>query len=277
MTIVGDLYTVEERAKIQGMLTATWGIANLAGPLLGGIIATTIGWRWVFYVNIPFAIVSLALILFSYVDPKERTKLFAPIVSRAIMDDRVVRTGLIGSMLGGGAVNAALAYMPPWVEHEAHGTPLMGGATLIALMVGWSMGSTFGVHVLVARGMRASVGGGFAIATIGFAVVTAFVALRADPSVVLPSLFITGLGLGPALSTSMIGPQSRASWTERGMITSILFGALSLGGGVFVWALGAQSSPQRFIAITGVCVIAMVFGFRAPPRNLLGPKDVDPA
>lgn len=266
MTITGDLYTVEERARIQGVLTATWGLANLVGPLLGGFIATHVGWRWVFYVNLPFGALSLVVAILSYVDPKERVRLFAPIISSELFHDRVVRTGLSTSVLGGGLVNAARAYIPPWVEHDAHGTPVIGGAALVALMLGWAAGSTFGVRIYVVRGMSASAGGGFVIATIGFALTALLATLHAPLGFVLPALLFTGMGLGPALSTSMIGPQSRASWSERGMMTSMLFGAGAAGGAAVVWALG--HGPQgtfRFLAMAVAGVVATFVGLRAPP------------
>src|SRR5690606_26030867 len=53
MTIVGDLYDVHRRARIQGYLSAVWGLAGLVGPVLGGVIVHWLSWRWVFYVNIP--------------------------------------------------------------------------------------------------------------------------------------------------------------------------------------------------------------------------------
>ncbi|MCO5249177.1 MAG: MFS transporter [Chitinophagales bacterium] len=64
-TIAGDIYTVEERAAIQGWLSSIWGISAIIGPALGGTIAQYISWRWIFLFNIPIGILSIAfLILF---------------------------------------------------------------------------------------------------------------------------------------------------------------------------------------------------------------------
>ncbi len=52
-TIVGDIYSAEERAKIQGYLSSVWGISAVTGPAIGGILVATIGWEYVFWVNIP--------------------------------------------------------------------------------------------------------------------------------------------------------------------------------------------------------------------------------
>ncbi|WP_208586251.1 MDR family MFS transporter [Gracilibacillus suaedae] len=58
-TIVGDMYTVEERAKVQGYLASVWGISSVIGPLLGGIIVQFIDWAWIFWMNIPIGIIGL--------------------------------------------------------------------------------------------------------------------------------------------------------------------------------------------------------------------------
>ncbi|MGW5921808.1 MDR family MFS transporter [Nocardia fluminea] len=55
MVIAGDLYTLAERATIQGYLAGVWAVASVAGPLLGGICADYLGWRWIFLVNLPLA------------------------------------------------------------------------------------------------------------------------------------------------------------------------------------------------------------------------------
>lgn len=58
-TIVGDMYTVEERAKVQGYLASVWGISSVIGPLLGGVIVQFIDWAWIFWMNIPLGIIGL--------------------------------------------------------------------------------------------------------------------------------------------------------------------------------------------------------------------------
>src|SRR5262245_39597732 len=62
MTIVGDLFRLERRAKIQGYISGVWGVASLVGPLLGGLLTDYVSWRWVFYINVPFGLVAMWLI-----------------------------------------------------------------------------------------------------------------------------------------------------------------------------------------------------------------------
>src|SRR5690606_6774517 len=64
-TIVGDIYTKKERAKIQGYLSAVWGISAILGPLIGAFFVGFLNWRYVFWMNIPLGLLSMTgIILF---------------------------------------------------------------------------------------------------------------------------------------------------------------------------------------------------------------------
>jgi EmrB/QacA subfamily drug resistance transporter len=62
MTIVGDLYETERRAKMQGYISGVWGVASLVGPLLGGFLTDYVSWRWIFYINVPIGALAMMLI-----------------------------------------------------------------------------------------------------------------------------------------------------------------------------------------------------------------------
>lgn len=66
MTIVGELYALSERAYTQALFSAVWGVASIAGPLVGGHITDAISWRWVFYLNVPFALCCMVLLALAY-------------------------------------------------------------------------------------------------------------------------------------------------------------------------------------------------------------------
>lgn len=61
-TVVGDLYNVRERAKVQGYTASVWGIASILGPLFGGGLSQFASWRWIFYLNLPFGVLAILLL-----------------------------------------------------------------------------------------------------------------------------------------------------------------------------------------------------------------------
>jgi EmrB/QacA subfamily drug resistance transporter len=59
MAAVGDLVSPRERGRYQGYIAATFAVATVVGPLLGGLLVEVASWRWVFYVNLPVGIAAL--------------------------------------------------------------------------------------------------------------------------------------------------------------------------------------------------------------------------
>jgi EmrB/QacA subfamily drug resistance transporter len=62
LAIIGDIFAPSERGKYQGFFGAVFGLSSLIGPAIGGILTDTVGWHWIFFVNIPIGIVSLVII-----------------------------------------------------------------------------------------------------------------------------------------------------------------------------------------------------------------------
>jgi MFS family permease len=154
------------------------------------------------------------------------------------------------------------------------------GAALIPLLVGWSLGSTFGVHILVRHGMRASVAGGFAVALLGAVGLALVVTLQLPVAAAYAALGVLGLGVGPAASTALIAPQSQVAWDQRGMITSAVYAARMLGGALFVAALGSIHATRdgvpsaRFGSIAALALGALVLlSFLAPSRLEEAPRE----
>lgn len=73
-TIVGDIYSTEERAKIQGYLSSVWGISAVSGPVIGGLIVQYWDWKYVFWVNVPLGILAMVGIYFFLHEPKAERK-----------------------------------------------------------------------------------------------------------------------------------------------------------------------------------------------------------
>lgn len=121
ITIVGDIFELEQRARVQGLFGLVWGVSAVAGPAVGGVLTDLISWRWVFYVNLPFGIIAAVLLAATLTETFER---------------RTRKVDYLGtSLLTGGLVAVLLALL---------GGGLPGGtATTLALLAG-------GVATLVA-------------------------------------------------------------------------------------------------------------------------------
>ena len=66
--MIGEIFTLEQRAKMQGLFSGVWGISSIAGPFLGGFLVDQFSWRWVFYINIPFGLLAAGLVGFAWRD-----------------------------------------------------------------------------------------------------------------------------------------------------------------------------------------------------------------
>ncbi|TDB50188.1 MDR family MFS transporter [Bacillus sp. CBEL-1] len=67
MTIIGDLNKeAQARVKAQGWISAVWGVSGVIGPLLGGFLVDTLSWRYIFFLNVPFGLLSLFMIVKYY-------------------------------------------------------------------------------------------------------------------------------------------------------------------------------------------------------------------
>lgn len=73
-TIAGDLYSVKERAKIQGWLSSIWGVSAIIGPAVGGALAEYVSWRWIFIINIPIGFISIAFLWVFFKEKVESKK-----------------------------------------------------------------------------------------------------------------------------------------------------------------------------------------------------------
>ncbi|MGO5000599.1 MFS transporter [Oceanisphaera sp. W20_SRM_FM3] len=62
-TLAGDLYSLEERGRVQGYLSSVWGIAAISGPMLGGTFVEYLTWHWIFLVNLPIGLLAIGLLM----------------------------------------------------------------------------------------------------------------------------------------------------------------------------------------------------------------------
>ncbi|HNN14696.1 MAG TPA: MDR family MFS transporter [Anaerolineales bacterium] len=124
--LIGEMFTLEQRAKMQGFFSGVWGVSSIAGPLLGGFIVDQLSWNWVFYVNIVPGLFAAALVAFAWVDhPRSQTKLSIDYAGATLLTLSVVvlllglmETGTTFSWLLLGAAVLLFAALL-WVESRA--------------------------------------------------------------------------------------------------------------------------------------------------------------
>jgi EmrB/QacA subfamily drug resistance transporter len=68
-TILGDLFTMEQRVRMAAVFSSVFGFASVVGPLLGGFITDNFSWRWVFFVNVPIGIAAISLVGVAMIEP----------------------------------------------------------------------------------------------------------------------------------------------------------------------------------------------------------------
>jgi EmrB/QacA subfamily drug resistance transporter len=130
MTILADIYSVEQRARVQALFSGVWGLASVVGPPVGGFITQQMTWRWVFYLNIPFGIAAATFIL-SLREPRRERHPRIDYTGAVLLTSAMV-AGLLGLaeahtlqtlltpwrlMLFGAAVTCAAAFV--WAERRA--------------------------------------------------------------------------------------------------------------------------------------------------------------
>ena len=73
MTVIGDVYSLRERAKVQGYVASVWGISSVVGPTLGGVFSQTLSWRFIFWVNIPLCLLAAWMLRHFHEQVERRT------------------------------------------------------------------------------------------------------------------------------------------------------------------------------------------------------------
>ena len=125
MTIVGDLYSLSERAKVQGYLAGVWAISSVVGPTLGGVFSEYVSWRWIFFVNVPLCVLAAVMIGRRFSETVTRSRPQVDYAGAGVLT--VGLTMVVLGLLEGGQAWA-------WTSPQSIGV-LGGGVLLLALFV----------------------------------------------------------------------------------------------------------------------------------------------
>jgi EmrB/QacA subfamily drug resistance transporter len=125
-TVLGDIYTPAERARIQGLFGAVFGLSSIIGPVVGGFLTDNLGWRWVFYVNLPVGLLGV-LVVAGFL-PFVRTK-------ASWRDIDFVGSGALAAGLIPVLVALSVAKDQGWSSFEVLGLLSFGLAMLVAFFI----------------------------------------------------------------------------------------------------------------------------------------------
>jgi len=100
MTIVGDIYTVAERARVQGYLASVWAVSSVVGPLLGGVFSQLGIWRGVFLINIPLCVLAAWMFNRHFHETVTHRERSVDVIGALLL--AAAMTSLILAVLGGG-------------------------------------------------------------------------------------------------------------------------------------------------------------------------------
>jgi len=119
-TIIGDVSEPADRPRMMGYVSGIWGISAIAGPLLGAFFVNSLGWQFVFWINLPIGLLAMAMVA-RFLHEPARTGRHAPI--------DLPGAGLL--ILGIGAVMLTLVQIETLTAFEIAGLVVLGAATLI--------------------------------------------------------------------------------------------------------------------------------------------------
>ncbi|MGX5697834.1 MFS transporter [Agromyces soli] len=125
ITITGDIYTVRERARVQGYIASVWAASSVIGPTLGGLFAGLGIWRWIFFINIPLCIIAAVVLWRRYHESLGREKHRIDVAGAVVLTFGL--TLLILAVLEGGQAWA-------WNSWQSLGAFGLGGAMILAFV-----------------------------------------------------------------------------------------------------------------------------------------------
>ena len=238
-TIVFDLFPPDKRGKMTGLLGAVFGTSSIMGPLLGAFITDSIGWEWIFYVNVPIGIVSLILILTSYHESLSRSKQQIDWTGAATLVGAVVCL-MFGLELGGQTY--------PWDSPQILG--LFGGFLVLLLVFLWAERRAAEPIISFKMFRKRLFASSNAVALCygaGFIVATVYI-----------PIFVSGVFGGTASNSGLI-------------LMPMMLGSVAgsgIGGG-----LSTKASFRSIMIFSAVCFIAGIFCLSTltpdTPRGLL--------
>ena len=265
VTIVGDIYTLEERARVQGYLASVWGISAVVGPTLGGVFSEWISWRWIFFVNIPLCFLAGVMLIRKFREDVAR-KPHRIDYSGAVLLTIGCALLILGLLEGGNSWG--------WASPVSVGIFAVGVLSLVAFILVERNAAEPVLPLWVFR-RRVLVGGSAVALSVGAVLLglTSYV-----PTYVQVVLHASPLVAGFALATISVGWPLAASYSGRLYLrfgfrtTALIGGGLSVLGTALMMTLGRASSIW---SVAGYCfLIGLGLGLVASPTLIAAQSSV---
>src|SRR2546425_164428 len=247
MTMIGELFGLEQRARMQGYVSGMWGVASLLGPLLGGLLTDLGSWRWVFYVNLPFGAVAIA----------------------------VLAAGVNG-FLSGMAMFGAISFVPLFLQHVSGMSATAAGVVLMPFVLGWVAMSIVSARLVLRVGYRALAVAGMTCLAVAFLLLTRW-APGLTQTVAMRDALLGGIGMGLTFVPMLLSVQSAVARADLGAATSLTQFLRTIGGAVGLSVMGAvmvrrlasglsmaEALHGVFVVGFGVSVLALASAFLVP-------------
>lgn len=263
-TLAGDLYSVRERAAIQGWLSSVWGVAAILGPVLGGAFADYISWRWIFLINVPIGLLSMGLIV-TFLHERFERREHRIDYAGAVLILLAIGLLILGLLQGGQAW--------AWSSPESI-TIFVAAAILLAALVWVERRAEEPMIPGWLWRWRVTAGANLATAGIGLVMMAPNAYLPTFAQSVLghgaieSGLILASMSLGWPLASSLSGRfYMRIGFRQTGLIGTILV-LLAVAGFVFM-----PHPASTWMVVADTALMGAGFGFLSTPL-LVGVQSV---
>ena len=266
ITIAGDIYTVAERARVQGYIASVWGASSVVGPALGGLFAQLHLWRWIFFVNVPLCLLAGALIWRNFHERVERREHRIDYTGAALLTSAM--TLLILGVLEGGQAWA-------WASPTSIAVFAIGAVLFVAFVLVERRAAepVFPLWVLSRRLLLTT---GLLALGVGAVLIglTTYVPTYLQVSVGSPPLVaglaLAALTLGWPIAATFSG---RLFYMRYGFRTTVLIGMGLLLLGMALLVVRAQT-PQVAVVAVSCFVMGLGLGLVASPSLIAAQASV---
>ena len=266
ITIAGDIYTLAERAKVQGYLASVWAISSVVGPTLGGVFASLGIWRWIFLINIPLCLLAGWMLIRTFHENVERTRHRIDYLGAGLLT--IALSLLILGALEGGQAWAWNS--PASIAVFAVGAALLG----IFLLVERKAAEPVLPPWVVSRRLLATtamIAFGIGAVMLGLtSYVPTFLEGALQTSPLLAGLALAALTLGWPISASQAG----RFYLRIGFRKTALIGISITVVGTGILALTA-SSPNVLLVAASCFVVGLGLGLVATPTLIAAQSSVE--